>query len=162
MQWKCFVLICWGSWGKCWVFQQKTLFNSAKVILRSWWVKLWNCKFTSAIFLSKWLYQNFTVCGNSCSWAHGFQVHIVGTNESKSAHQVKWYVGLNDKKICLELTTWLTYIYIYIYIYNVCFEHSGDMSCSLLFSINPSHTDESWAGRNTCMWIYIYIYIYQF
>ena len=25
---------------------------------------------------------------------------------------------------------------------------------------NPSHTDESWEGRNTCMWIYIYIYIY--
>ena len=32
-----------------------------------------------------------------------------------------------------------------------CFEHSGDISCSLL--INPSHTDKSWAGRNTCMWI---------
>ena len=39
-----------------------------------------------------------------------------------------------------------------------CFEHSGDISCSLL--VNPSHTDESWEGRNTCMWIYIYIYIY--
>ena len=31
-------------------------------------------------------------------------------------------------------------------------------SCSLL--ANPSHTDESWEGRNMCMWIYIYIYIY--
>ena len=40
-----------------------------------------------------------------------------------------------------------------------CFEHSGDISCSLL--VHPSHTDESWAGRNTCMWIiYVYIYIY--
>ena len=39
-----------------------------------------------------------------------------------------------------------------------CFEHSGDISCSLL--VNPSHTDESWEGRNTCLWIYIYIYIY--
>ena len=38
-----------------------------------------------------------------------------------------------------------------------CFEHSADSSCSLL--VNPSHTDESWEGRNTCMWIYIYIYI---
>ena len=36
--------------------------------------------------------------------------------------------------------------------------HSGDISCSPL--VNPSHTDESWEGRNTCMWIYIYIYIY--
>ena len=33
------------------------------------------------------------------------------------------------------------------------FEHSGDISCSLL--VNPSHTDESWEGRNTCMWIYM-------
>ena len=33
-----------------------------------------------------------------------------------------------------------------------CFEHSGDISCSLL--VNPSHTDESWEGRNTCLWIY--------
>ena len=39
-----------------------------------------------------------------------------------------------------------------------CFEHSGDISCSLL--VNPSHTDEYWEGRNTCMWIYIYIYIF--
>ena len=27
----------------------------------------------------------------------------------------------------------------------------GDISCSLL--ANPSHTDESWEGRNTCLWI---------
>ena len=27
-----------------------------------------------------------------------------------------------------------------------CFEYSGDISCSLL--VNPSHTDESWEGRN--------------
>ena len=33
-----------------------------------------------------------------------------------------------------------------------CFEHSGDISCSLL--INSSHTDESWQGQNTCLWIY--------
>ena len=44
-----------------------------------------------------------------------------------------------------------------------CFEHSGDISCSLL--VNPSHTDESWEGQNTCTCIYIhihniYIYIY--
>ena len=32
-----------------------------------------------------------------------------------------------------------------------CFEHSGDISCSLL--VNLSHTDESWEGRNTCLWI---------
>ena len=35
-----------------------------------------------------------------------------------------------------------------------CFEHFGDISCSLL--VNPSNTDESWEGR-----IYIYIYIHR-
>ena len=45
-----------------------------------------------------------------------------------------------------------------------CFEHSSDISCSLL--VNPSHTDDSWERRNTCMYIYMmnvqnmYIYIY--
>ena len=39
-----------------------------------------------------------------------------------------------------------------------CFEHSGDIRSSLL--VNPSHTDESWEGRTTCLWIHnIYIYI---
>ena len=33
-----------------------------------------------------------------------------------------------------------------------CFEHSGDISCSLL--VNPSHTDESWEGRNVSVDIY--------
>ena len=32
-----------------------------------------------------------------------------------------------------------------------CFEHSGDISCCLL--VNLSHTDESWEGRNMCLWI---------
>ena len=35
----------------------------------------------------------------------------------------------------------------------LCFEQSGEFSCSLL--ANPSHTDESFAGRNTCLlWLY--------
>ena len=33
-----------------------------------------------------------------------------------------------------------------------CFEHSDDISCSLL--VKPSHHDESWEARNTCLWIY--------
>ena len=40
----------------------------------------------------------------------------------------------------------------------MCFEHSENISCSLLVIL--SHIDDSWAGRNTCLWIYIYIYIY--
>ena len=39
-----------------------------------------------------------------------------------------------------------------------CFEHSSDISCSRF--VNPSHTDESWEGRNTCLWIYtLWIYL---
>ena len=33
------------------------------------------------------------------------------------------------------------------------FRKSGDINCPLL--VNPSHTDESWKGRNTWMWIYM-------
>ena len=36
-----------------------------------------------------------------------------------------------------------------------CFEHSGDISFSLL--VNPSHTDESWEGR-VCGYLLIIIY----
>ena len=28
-------------------------------------------------------------CGNSCTWAHDVQLHIVGTSEPKSAQQAK-------------------------------------------------------------------------
>ena len=48
--------------------------------------------------------------------------------------------------ILVKLSTW-------------SFEHSGDISCSPL--VNPSHTDESREGRNTCLWIYNYIYIFN-
>ena len=49
------------------------------------------------------------------------------------------YLFYFNTSILAKLSTW-------------CFEHSADISCSLL--VNPSHTDESWEGRNTCMWIY--------
>ena len=28
-----------------------------------------------------------------------------------------------------------------------------------IYIVNPSHTDESWEGQNTCLWIYKYVYI---
>ena len=42
-------------------------------------------------------------------------------------------------------------MYMCMYVY-ACFEHSGDISCSLL--VNQSHTDDSWEGWNSCLWIY--------
>ena len=58
--------------------------------------------------------------------------------------------------ICIYLSV---YLYVYMYIYYMCFEHSENISCSLLVILN--HNDDSWAGRNTCLWIYIYIYMIQ-
>ena len=47
-------------------------------------------------------------------------------------------------RILAKLSTW-------------CFEHFGDISCSVL--VHPGHTDESWEGRNTSLWIYtLWIY----
>ena len=45
----------------------------------------------------------------------------------------------------------------HIFMSTWCFEHSGDISCSLL--VNLSHTDESWEGRNTCIYKYEYDHI---
>ena len=55
-----------------------------------------------------------------------------------------WFLFIQHTSILAKLSTW-------------GFEHSGDISCSLL--VNPSHIDESWEGQNTCLWIDIeYIY----
>ena len=53
--------------------------------------------------------------------------------------------------LCILILYIYIYIYIYVYIYLAklsiwCFEHSGDIGCSLL--VNPSHTDESWEVQN--------------
>ena len=59
-----------------------------------------------------------------------------------------------EKVNILCYTTILCYIYQHLsYINTWSFEHSGDISCSLL--VNPSHNDESWERKNTCMWIYM-------
>ena len=60
------------------------------------------------------------------------------------------------------------YIFMYMFVHHTtnilaklstwCFEHSGDINCSIL--VKPSHADESWEGRNTCLYIYTYIHIY--
>ena len=39
-------------------------------------------------------------------------------------------------------------------LYKICWLHLNKICCFLL--VHPSHTDESWAGRNTCMWISIW------
>ena len=57
--------------------------------------------------------------------------------------RTEYFLFFHHSTSILVLSTW-------------CFEESGGVNYSLL--VNPSHTDESWEGRNTCLWIYIYIY----
>ena len=78
---------------------------------------------------------------------------VCGYIRSEFIHWPLWRTLMRTKyflfvhhttSILAKLSTW-------------CFEHSGDISCSLL--VNLSHTDESWEGRNPCLWIYkSYIY----
>ena len=99
---------------------------------------------------------------NTAVWSGSFIIWI-----SKNS-RLQYWIQTNKQNMLMRAYKALlgTYIkskkvaYIYIYIYMLllaklstwCFEHSGDFSCSLL--VNPSHTDESWEGRNMCMWIY--------
>ena len=67
----------------------------------------------------------------------------MGTLENIDENKI--FFCLFTTSILAKLNTW-------------CFKHSNNIRCSLL--VNPSHTDESWARRNTCMWtIYVYIYV---
>ena len=84
---------------------------------------------------------------------HSISYFIYGYICSEFIHSALWRTLMRTKfflfvhhttSILAKLSTW-------------CFEHSGDISCSLL--VNPSHIDESWEGRSTCMWIYIYILV---
>ena len=83
-------------------------------------------------------------------WFTGF-ILLISKNEAyiyiywKTLMRTNLFVCLSTTSILAKLSTW-------------SFEHSGDISCSLLD--NLSHTDESWAGRNTCLWVSIYLPIY--
>ena len=86
---------------------------------------------------------------------------LLKANSQTKLNQIEFSLPLSFQNYsfwcfsCLSIL--YIYICIYIYIY-ICFEHSGDISYSLL--VNPSHTDESWEGWSTCLCIYIYIHIH--
>ena len=58
------------------------------------------------------------------------------------------------KDYVFKYTLYIFIIFI-IYMHNIYYIYIY-ISCSLL--VNPSHTDESWEGRNTCMYIYIHVH----
>ena len=75
---------------------------------------------------------------NTCLWIDTLWTYSLSTQENTDENRMFLFVH-HTTSILAKLSTW-------------CFEHSGDISCSLL--VNPSQTDESWEGRNTCLWIY--------
>ena len=73
------------------------------------------------------------------------ETRVYGYMRSEFIHWALWRTLMRTEyflfvhhttSILAKLSTW-------------CFEHSGDISCSLL--VDPSHTDESWEERNTCL-----------
>ena len=76
---------------------------------------------------------------------------VCGYIRSKFIHWAVWRALMRTEyflfvhhttNIFAKLSTW-------------CFEHSGDIICSLL--INSSHTDESCKGQNTCLRLLTFI-----
>ena len=80
------------------------------------------------------------------------ETRVCGYLRSEYIHWALWRTLMRTKFFCSLTTSFLAKLS------TRYFEHSGDISCFL--PVNPSHTDESWAGWNTCMWIYTYIYLY--
>ena len=60
---------------------------------------------------------------------------------------LKTFLGPDYSPPSEDGIVWQISIYQYTMLSTWCFEHSGDISSSLL--VNLSHTHESWAGRNT-------------
>ena len=91
-------------------------------------------------FIYIYIYAYIYVCGYICT-------EFIHWALWRTLMRTKYLFAHHTTSILAKLSTWW-------------FEHSGDISCSLL--INWSHTDESWEGRNMCMRIYIYILYTQF
>ena len=60
--------------------------------------------------------------------------------------RTEYYLFVHHTTSIAKLSTW-------------CFDEHSLVTSVVLYS-TLSVLDESWEGRNTCMWIYIYIYIY--
>ena len=74
-------------------------------------------------------------------WICTLWIYSLSTLENTDENKI--FFCSFTKSIWAKFSTW-------------CFEHSGEITCSLI--VNPNCTDESWVGRSKCMWIYTYIY----
>ena len=128
----------------------KEIFYSINVFLKLFFLFIQN--------IFKWLsnWYNLYITRTTLMSPGKGEIRVCGYMRSEFIHWALWRTLMRTEyflfvhhttSILAKLNTW-------------CFEYSGDISCFLL--ANPSHTDESWEGRNTCMGIYIdYIYIYR-
>ena len=79
---------------------------------------------------------------NSCLRIYTLWIYSLSTLGSFDENKI--FFVLSPQEFWESFSTW-------------CFEHFGDISCSVL--VHPGHTDESWEGRNTSLWIYtLWIY----
>ena len=88
---------------------------------------------------------------NTCLWIDTLWTYSLSTQENTDENRMFLFVH-HTTSILAKLSTW-------------CFEHSGDISCSLL--VNPSQTYDSWDEQymdinNIYIYMYIYIYIYMY
>ena len=79
---------------------------------------------------------------NTCMWVYTLWIHSLGTLEDTDESKIFFVRSPHCKhfgKAQHLVLCWATWWH--------------QISRSLL--VNPSHTDEFWEGRNTCLWIYI-------
>ena len=115
-------------------------------ILKYYEIKLIN--FINNYILSTWCFVLYSLTRPSLMSPGKNETRVCGYIRSVFIHWALWRTLMRTKcflfvhhttSILAKRSTW-------------CFEHSGDFSFSLL--VNPSHTDDSWEGRNTCLRIY--------
>ena len=120
--------------------------GSVQTQIISWSIYLSVHLSTIYLFIYYIYYINIYAIIQICYYINMYALNLFIEHSGEHWWQQYIFFCLFTKSILAKLSTW-------------CFEHSGDISCSLL--VNPSHTDESWAGQNRCMWINIYLYMYK-
>ena len=90
-----------------------------------------------------------------------FVEHLQATSGFWRSNNSKWckndhkWTTIHGVFRCYSVT-----VYIWIWYIWTCYSVHLSMECSDAMLVNPSHTDESWVGQNTRMWIYM-LWIYS-
>ena len=109
------------------------------------WALCWHQLFSCSLLVNPSHTDESWAERNMCMWICTLWIFSLSTLEITDEN--KTFFCSFTTSILVKSSTW-------------CFEHSDDISCSLL--VNTSHTDESWTGRNTCMWISLWFSFFLF